>query len=139
MRKFDGDADPRWPDGAHDSVGWYVRVPKVSATMIFMERYNPIGATELNASYLDGLEGDVQKVAKDGDKISEFFAEEITTPLEGIHYSFRRTRRDGTATYEFWYVTGWQHKVFMQTTSPTRGEPKWFRGVAQSLQWLKSP
>jgi hypothetical protein len=137
MRKFDGDADPRWPDGAHPSVAWFVRNPKMPGSLLVMERYSP-GAPMLDASYLDGLEGDVRKAARADEPMSDFSAEVITTPVEGIRYSYRK-KRSGTDRYEFWYVTGWEHKVFIQATAATREEPKWLRGVIQSFRWIKVP
>jgi len=137
MRKFDGDADPRWPDGAHQSVGWFVRGPKMPGSLLVMERYSPVGPV-LDASYLNGLEADVRKAARPDEPISEFSAEVISTPMEGIRYSYRK-KRGGRDGYEFWYVTGHEHKVFLQTSAAIREEPEWFRRVVQSFRWLKTP
>jgi len=45
----------------------------------------------------------------------------------------------GSARYRFWYVTGWEHKVFLYADSPTPTEPKWLTQMAQSFRWLKVP
>jgi hypothetical protein len=138
MRKFDGDADPRWPDGAHPSVAWFMRNEKTPGGILLMERY-AVSAPELNASYLDGLEADVRKAMKADVTVSDFSAELITSPVEGIRYSFMKTHKGKAPFYEFWYVTGWEHKVFIQATAPTRVEPKWLKGIVQSFRWLKMP
>lgn len=139
MRAFDGDADPRWPDDAHQSVAWYVRGPKTPGGVLVMERYVAVGAPELNASYVDGLEDDVRKALKPHESIADFSAEVVTWPVEGVRYSYLKTWSDGTKRYEFWYVTGWQHKVSLHVSGPTNSEPKWFRGIVQSFRWIKMP
>jgi len=91
----------------------------------------------LDSSYLDGLEGNIRKTHP-GETISEFSAELITQPVEGIRYSYKKSK-NGTARYTFWYVTGWEHKVFLQAESLTPQEPKWLRQIAQSFRWIKMP
>jgi hypothetical protein len=136
MRTFDGDADPRWPDGAHHSVALYIRNPKMPGAVVLMESY-AADAPMLDDSYLDGLEGDVRKTHPN-ETISGFSAVLITQPVEGIRYSFARSK-SGSTRYHFWYATGWEHKVFLHADSPTPAEPKWLREMAQSFRWLKMP
>ena len=103
-----------------------------------MERY-AVDAPDLNAHYLDGLEGQLQKAMDPEVTLSDFSAELITSPVEGVRYSFMKTRAGKTPFYEFWYVTGGEHKVFIQTTASTHVEPKWLKGIVQSFRWLKMP
>jgi len=137
MRRFDGDADPRWPDDAHHVVAWYMRNPKMHSLLV-MERY-AVGAPMLDADYIHDIEKGVRQAGEPGDTFSEFSAALITQPVEGIRYSYRKTSRDGSISYRFWYATGWEHKVFMEASAPTNEEPKWLREIAQSFRWLKTP
>lgn len=136
MRKFDGDADPRWPDGAHSSVAWYMRNPKMPGSVVVLEQYGA-GAPMLDDAYLDDLEGNIRKTHP-GERISEFSAALITWPVEGIRFSYKKTEK-GSAEYRFWYITGWEHKVFLYADSATPSEPKRLTQLAQSFRWLKMP
>jgi len=138
MRKFDGDADPRWPDGAHDTVAWYVRGAKMSGTLLVMETYHPVGEP-LSEPYAQGLEVGVRRALEADETISNFSYQIITTPVEGIRYTYKKTKKDGSSKYLFWYVTGMEHKVFMEASAPANDEPKWLRGVVQSFRWIKMP
>lgn len=136
MRRFDGDADPRWPDGAHPSVAWFIRSPKMPGSVVLLEQYGA-NAPMLDDSYLRDLEGNIRKTHP-GEMISEFSAELITEPVEGIRFSYKKTEK-GSALYRFWYAIGWEHKVFLSADSASPAEPKWLTQMAQSFRWLKMP
>jgi hypothetical protein len=137
MRAFDGDADPRWPDGAHSSVAWYVNDPKGGAVTV-LESYG-VSAPMIDKRYADGMEDDVRKAAGD-QPISDFFIEMIDFPeKDSIHYTYKQLLRSGKTAYCFRYVSGWEHKVFLMAEGPSREEPKALTRMARSFKWLKMP
>lgn len=138
MRRFDGDADPRWPDGAHGKVAWYVHSPKMPGGLLVMESYEPGGST-LDGAYAKGIEIGVRRAADADETITDFSYAIITTPVEGIRYTYKKSKKDGTSKWLFWYLTGMEHKVFIETSAPANVEPKWLRAVAQSFRWIKVP
>ncbi len=139
MRAFDGDADPRWPEASHNTVAWYARDSKGSEDCAIMESYYPSGPM-INDSYADGLEDDVRKTISTDQTFSNFVVESIGIPVpSSLRYRYETRKKSGTVTYHFVYVTGWEHKVFLQTTSATPKEPPLFRRLVVSMRWLQSP
>ncbi|HEY4641186.1 MAG TPA: hypothetical protein VII75_07560 [Thermoanaerobaculia bacterium] len=138
MQRFDG-GDPRWPDAAHDRVAWYVRGAKMPESLLVMESYR-LNGEPLDDAYGKAIEPSVSGEARlHGDTISDYSYQLITTPVRGIRYTYRKTQKDGTSKWRFWYATGTKHKVFLESSSAVNVEPKWLSGVVQSFRWLKNP
>jgi hypothetical protein len=140
MRAFDGKADPRWPDGAHGSVGWYLRDPKrAGESLAVMETYSPF-ANMIDEKYLDELEADTRKALAADEEMSDFHAVPINVPEEGsVRYWYRVKAKSGETRYRFAYATGWQHKVFILGFSSTPEEPRELKRAVVSLRWLQRP
>src|SRR6201999_3559228 len=129
MRAFDGDADPRWPDGAHQTVAWFVRSSGQLDHFVVMESYDP-SAKLLDEDYRKELERGTMRSATPNETISDFRSEWIGVPTEkSIRYSYKVVKSTGgtkETVYRFAHVTGWEHKVILQTSSATRDEPREF-------------
>lgn len=139
MRKFDGDADPRWPDSVHQMVGWMVRDPENGDAFTVLESYNPF-AKMMDDVFFRELEPQTRKGATPDEKISDFHAEWIGVPEEkSIRYWYKVEKKSGQTVYRFAYITGWQHKVFLQAFSDKPEEPRIFTRMVVSMRWLKQP
>ncbi|HYM59881.1 MAG TPA: hypothetical protein VEZ11_03195 [Thermoanaerobaculia bacterium] len=139
MRSFDGKADPRWPDAVNQTVAWYVREAKGDNTFVVMERYSP-NAPPLDDAFMQGIESDTRKGASPGEILSNFSVERIGVPTEGsVRFSYRVVKKSGETLYRFAYVTGGEHRVWLQTHAKTAQEPRSFTRVVVSMRWLKEP
>jgi hypothetical protein len=138
MRAFDGEADPRWPDGAHDAVAWMVRDPKTFDDVVVMETYNP-GGDFINGAYAADFETRTRRAVAP-EVMSDFSSELLTIAGEqSLHYRYKLTSKTRPALYRFGYATGMEHKVFVTTSDKTAQEPPLLRRVALSMRWLQVP
>ncbi|HKO55707.1 MAG TPA: hypothetical protein VJ276_07490 [Thermoanaerobaculia bacterium] len=140
MRAFDGEADPRWPDGAHGTVGWYLRDPKPGGrSFVVMESYSPLAAM-MDDKYMSSLEIDTRKGLTPDEAMSNFHAVRINVPTEdSIRFWYEVRKTSGETLYRFAYATGWQHKVFILGFAPTPEEPRELKRTVVSLRWVQTP
>jgi len=139
MRAFDGDADPRWPDGAHEMVGWYIRNQATHEHFTLLESYNPLGG-EIDETFINAMETGTRNGLTKDETLSNFTIARVRIPTENsIRYAYHIHTKAGADIYRYAYVTGGQHKVFLQTSTDTPGEPKTYDRFVVSLRWLKMP
>src|ERR1051325_2609912 len=82
MRAFNGDSDPRWPDGVHGSVGWMVRDPKPGGrNFMVMETYSAVSGP-IDDAYIERVEADTRKALTPDEEASDFPVVLINVPDE---------------------------------------------------------
>jgi hypothetical protein len=139
MRAFDGDADPRWPDPAHHTVGWYARDAKSGESFVVLESFSP-SAAPMDEEYMKGIQSGTMKTATADERLSNFTIERLSVPTEDtVRYSYKVVKKGAAAIYRYAYATGRQRKVFIESFGDTPKEPPLFTRAAVSLRWLKAP
>jgi hypothetical protein len=137
MTKFDGDADPRWPDAQH-SVAWLSRDPKTFEDLVLMESYSP-GANVIDEAFANRWEEHTRKAVQP-DLMSDYSSKVLTISGEqSLYYQYKLVEKNHTPRfpYRFGYVIGMEHRVMLSTSDTTPGEPKRLRHSVISLRWLK--
>ncbi|HVR40263.1 MAG TPA: hypothetical protein VMU84_14300 [Thermoanaerobaculia bacterium] len=138
MRQFDGDADPRWPDGAHPHVAWYIRNAASGEHFTLMETYDVLDGT-IDQTFIAGIEIGTKRGLDKGETLTNFAIGPIRVPTDdSIRYAYKITRKTGSV-YRFAYVSGAQHKVYLQTTSDSPVETKTYKRFVVSFRWVKQP
>lgn len=138
MREFDGDADPRWPTGAHSMVAWYIRNPETHEHFTLLESYDPL-AGDIDETFINALETGTRNGLTKDETMSNFSIARVRVPTaDSIRFSYRIHTKSGDF-YRFAYVDGAEHKVFLQTSSDTPVESKTYDRFVVSLRWLKTP
>jgi hypothetical protein len=141
MRAFDGGADPRWPDGAHGAVGWYLRDAKPRGeSLVVMETYSAV-APMIDDEYMESLEADTRKGMTADESMSDFHAVRINLPTEdSVRYWYKvKKQKSGETLYRYAYASGGQHKVFILGFSSKPEEPRELKRVMVSLRWVQTP
>jgi hypothetical protein len=139
MRAFDGNADPRWPDPAHHTVGWYAHDTKSGESFVVLESYSP-SAAPMDEEYMQGIRSGTLKSATAEEQMSDFTIERLSVPTEDtVRYTYKVVKKGGATIYRYAYATGRQRKVFIESFGETLKEPPLFTRAAVSLRWLKTP
>jgi hypothetical protein len=139
MRAFDGDADPRWPDSVHGTVGWLVDDPMSFDSFVLLEIYTPGGAI-IDDTFMQSFERVTRRHTSADGKLSDFRYELIPIPdKDSAHYSYTLVKKNGKTVYRHGFVTGMEHKLVLSTSTETPAEPRWFARVAVSIRWLHEP
>lgn len=139
MREFDGDADPRWPDAAHPMVAWFIRNTASGEHFTLLENYDSSEGS-IDETYMSAMETGSRNGLTQDQTMSNFSISRVSVPTDdSIRYSYRIQSKSGGDIYRFAYVTGAEHKVFLQTSSATATESKTYDRFVVSLRWLKTP
>ena len=137
MTKFDGDADPRWPDAQH-TVAWLSRDPKTFEDLVLAESYSP-GANVIGEGFARTFEERTRKTVEP-DVMSDYSSKLLTISGEqSLYYQYKLVGKNHARPYpyRFGYVIGMEHKVMLSTSDTTAGEPKRLRQSVISIRWLK--